>query len=553
MVSATPSTESSRPTHGGYSSNTFSVQRAAPRSKVPLLTRYSRSLGFGGPRGETTVLTDWNARGGRLYVSRRLDIGEWIHLRVEPSAFQRTQLTVNLPTHRWIWGRVVSEATVDPTTTRERDGYFFGLSFTLDRKSVGLNWLERWIPWVALGLFVAATANVVYLKSFNFYYFWYHPIVNAYSLMISMYILSRFVLASFYKPPRDAGHFPSVTVIVVCKNEEDSIGKTIDCTYESHYPPDRLEIIAVDDGSTDATLKEMERAHERHPGLKIVHFETNRGKRHGMAAGARIAQGEILVYVDSDSFVRRDAIRKMVQGFVDPMVGAVCGHANVANARSNLLTKMQEVRYFIAFRVVKAAESLFSTVSCCSGCLAAYRKQYVLDVLDPWLNQTFLGTPATFGDDRSLTNFMLRRHRVIYHSEAVCTTIVPETYMKFFRQQLRWKKSWIRESFLASRFIWRRHPFAAFFFYLGVTFPIISPLIVFNALVLPFVGYGSPSLIYIYGSVLMATLYGLCYLARYRNGLWVYGILFSAFYMLILVWQTYYAMCTVRKNHWGTR
>jgi hyaluronan synthase len=198
--------------------------------------------------------------------------------------------------------------------------------------------------------------------------------------------------------------------------------------------------------------------------LKVIHFEKNRGKRHGMAAGAQTASGEILVYVDSDSFVRRDAIRKMVQGFADPAVGAVCGHANVANARKNLLTKMQEVRYFIAFRVVKAAESLFSAVSCCSGCLAAYRRRYVLDVLDPWLNQTFLGTPATFGDDRSLTNFMLRRYRVIYHSEAVCTTIVPETYMKFFRQQLRWKKSWIRESFLASLFIWRRHPFAAFFF-----------------------------------------------------------------------------------------
>jgi hyaluronan synthase len=531
----------------------FATQRAAPRSTVPLPTRYNRIHRFGLEKRGKTVLTHWNVRGGCLYSPRPLDIGEWVKLRVEPTGAQRGQVPASLPTHRWIWGRVVSEGAPDAAATRDRDGFFFGLAFTVNRASWGLNLLEWWIPWLALGLFVAACFNVVYLKSFNVYYFWYHPLINTCSVLISFYILSRFVLASFYRPPPDAGHLPRVSAIIVCKNEEESIGRTIDCLAQSYYPPDRLELIAVDDGSTDATLDEMERARDRHPGLKIIHFEKNRGKRHGMAAGAQSAGGEILVYVDSDSFVRRDAIRKLAQGFVDPAVGAVCGHANVANARKNLLTKMQEVRYFIAFRVIKAAESLFSTVSCCSGCLAAYRRRYVMDVLDPWLHQTFLGTPATFGDDRSLTNFMLRRYRVIYHSEAVCTTIVPETYMKFFRQQLRWKKSWIRESFLASQFIWRRHPFAAFFFYLGVTFPVVSPLIVFSALVLPLLGYGSLSLIYIYGSILMATLYGLCYLARYRNGLWIYGILFSAFYMLILVWQTYYAMCTVRRNHWGTR
>jgi hyaluronan synthase len=547
MISA-PSTAPFNP----QAPRAFAAQRAATRSAIPLPTRYNRIHRFGRPGGGTTVLTDWNICGGRLHSSRPLDIGEWVRVRVEPTADQRRHIPASLPTHRWIWGRVVSEAAPE-AAARDRDGFFFGLAFTVDRKSWGLNLLEAWLPWVALGLFVAACANVVYLKSFNVYYFWYHPLVNTCSVMISFYILSRFVLASFYRPPSDAGHLPPVSVIIVCKNEEDSIGKTIDCIAQSYYPADRLEIIAVDDGSTDGTLSEMERARSRHPGLKVIHFEKNRGKRHGMAAGAQTASGEILVYVDSDSFVRRDAIRKMAQGFADPAVAAVCGHANVANARKNLLTKMQEVRYFIAFRVIKAAESLFSTVSCCSGCLAAYRRRCVLEVLDPWLRQTFLGTPATFGDDRSLTNFMLRRYRVIYHSEAVCTTIVPETYMKFFRQQLRWKKSWIRESLLASLFIWRRHPFAAFFFYLGVTFPVVSPLIVFNALVLPLLGYGSVSLIYIYGSILMATLYGLCYLARYRNGLWIYGILFSAFYMLVLVWQTYYAMCTVRKNHWGTR
>jgi len=66
-------------------------------------------------------------------------------------------------------------------------------------------------------------------------------------------------------------------------------------------------------------------------------------------------------------------------------------------------------------------------------------------------------------------------------------------------------------------------------------------------------GIGSFSFVYLYGAVLMASLYSLVYLARHRNWMWLYGIWFSLFYMGALVWQTYYALATVRRNHWGTR
>jgi hyaluronan synthase len=346
---------------------------------------------------------------------------------------------------------------------------------------------------------------------------------------------------------------PSVSVIVACKNEEASIGRTIDCIYATDYPRQLVEVIVVNDGSTDGTLDEMRRAQQRHAGLKVIDFGRNLGKRHGMAAGARAARGDILVYVDSDSFLRRDTLGQITQGFADPDVGGVCGHAYVHNVHKNALTRMQEVRYYVAFRVVKAAESLFGAVACCSGCLAAYRRSYVMPILDAWLNQSFLGTGATFGDDRSLTNFMLRRYRVIYNSRATCSTLVPETYRQFFRQQLRWKKSWVRETFIAGCFMWRRHPAAAFFFYMGGIFPVLSPIVVFSALVYPTFGPGEISLLYIYGATLMSALYGLYYMARMRSRLWVYGVAFSFFYMCILVWQTYYALLTVHRNHWGTR
>ena len=75
----------------------------------------------------------------------------------------------------------------------------------------------------------------------------------------------------------------------------------------------------------------------------------------------------------------------------------------------------------------------------------------------------------------------------------------------------------------------------------------------FVALVLPLLGVGEFSYLYLYGTTLMALLYGLLYLVRYKTSLWFWGLAFSIFYMVVLVWQTYYALLTVRRNHWGTR
>jgi hyaluronan synthase len=499
-------------------------------------------------------LIDIGFGGARISTSAPLKKGDWIHPLTYDSS--KDNGSGSLLNSAWndkakvVWEKVEPHDSNKKSTTTN---FTYGLEFANDGKAYFRYWIFKLLPKIVTLLLVLGTINVLYLKWFNVFYFWYQPVLNVYSIIISVYILSRFIFSTFYRPPEDKGYLPKVTVVIACKNEEASIRHTIDCVYRSDYPSDRLEVIVVNDGSTDGTLKEMRRSAGEHPSLKVINFKENRGKRAGMAIGARMAQGDVLVYIDSDSFVRPDGLYKIVQGFYDPTVGAVCGHANVANARVNALTKMQEVRYFAAFRVIKAAESIFSSVSCCSGCFAAYRREYVMDILDPWLNQKFLGRQATFGDDRSLTNFMLRKYRVIYHSEAVCTTIVPETYGVFFRQQLRWKKSWIRESFLACLFMWKRHPVAAFFYYSGVLFPIVAPFVVLNAIIFPLLGFWPISYLYIYGAMLMAGLYSLVYLAFFRNSLWVYGISFSFFYMLVLVWQTYYALFTVRQNHWGTR
>jgi hyaluronan synthase len=404
-------------------------------------------------------------------------------------------------------------------------------------------------------IFALCAANIFVLRWENVDYYWYRPLLNAYSIGVAAFILSRFAIALFYRAPKDQGLEPTVSIVITAFNEEDAVYRTVEACYAVDYPRTKLEVIAVDDGSTDRTAAELRRAQHKWPNLVVERFRRNRGKREAMAAGARRARADVLVYVDSDSFLRRDALRKIVQGFADPAVAAVSGHTDVANAHTNLLTRMQNVRYYVAFRVMKAAESVFGAVTCCPGCFSAYRRSCILKILDPWLHQRFLGVPATFGDDRSLTNFLLRKYRVIYSSDAVATTLVPEHHGKFLKQQLRWKKSWLRECLIAATFMWKKHPLAALAFYAQLVFPIIAPVILLRAFVwMPIVvGDFLSMAIYACGVLMIGMIFSSYYLFWKADGSWLYGAYFTVYYMFVLVWQMPYAIATSRDNRWGTR
>lgn len=419
---------------------------------------------------------------------------------------------------------------------------------------------ERALGAVATAYLVALCLTIVTYKAVFVEMVLIDPFFAIYGLTVCTYILSRFFLSLFYRPGKgsEPDHEPAVAVVMPAFNEEDAIHRSVRSLLEVDYPQDKLEVIVVDDGSTDGTADEIERVAASAGGrVHVISFPENRGKRAAMAAGMRATDAEVLAFVDSDSMLEEDALRTLVQGFADPDVGAICGHADVQNTRESWLTRMQAVRYFVAFRVLKAAESIFNAVTCCSGCFAAYRAEAILPHLDEWEHQRFLGRPATFGDDRSLTNFVLRDWKVRYESEAVSHTIVPATFRKFLVQQMRWKRSWTRESLIVGSFIWRKHPVASISTYVSIVLPLLAPIVVARALWWrPVVeGAGTP-FIYLLGIYVLALVYGLYYAIRtrrYDDTLWVYGVIFVFFYLLFLVWQTYWAVLTANRSTWGTR
>ncbi len=380
---------------------------------------------------------------------------------------------------------------------------------------------------------------------------------GVYSICVASYILSRFLFSLFYRSRPDAGVQPQIAIVMPAFNEQEAIAGSLRSLLALDYPEDKLELVAVNDGSTDATLGEMQRvAGESGGRVRVIDFPQNRGKRAAMAAGIRASTAEVVAFVDSDSVVQPDALHWLVQPFADARVGAVCGHANVLNTTDSWLTRMQAVRYFVAFRVVKAAESVFGAVTCCSGCFSAYRRAAILPRLEWWEQQTFLGVESTFGDDRSLTNCVLREWRVLYEKRAVSHTIVPITFRAFVVQQTRWKRSWTRESLLVARFIWRKHPIAAFFTYMSIALPLVAPVAALHAIVwAPIVHHSGLPLIYLAGIYALALVYSLYYLLfqEHYDLLWLYGILFAFLYLAVMLWQTYYAIATCRTSAWGTR
>ena len=399
---------------------------------------------------------------------------------------------------------------------------------------------------------------VLMIKVLTGSYLEHNLFFGVYSILIVSYIFSRFILSYFHRPVAiTATYEPTVSFVVPAKNEEDNIYETIRRFGEVSYPPEKIEVIAINDGSTDGTLHEMQRAardiRSRVGRVEVVDWVQNRGKRHGMHEGVKRSTNEIIIFVDSDSFVEADCVRHLVKYFVDPNIGAVSGHTDVYNRDTNALTRMQALRYYIAFKVYKAAESIFGLVTCCPGCCSAYRKTYLDEFIDEWLHQKFLGTECTFGDDRSLTNYVLRHYNATYCSEAKAHTVVPDTFDKYLRQQQRWKKSWVRETLIASSFIWRKNPLAALFFYSYIFLAFAAPIVFFHAIAWIPAVHGVVPYVYLGGLFLMLMLHGLYYRIYTRDQNWFPAVITFWFYSVILMWQLPWAFVTMADTRWGTR
>src|SRR5262249_2248783 len=132
-------------------------------------------------------------------------------------------------------------------------------------------------------------------------------------------------------------------------------------------------------------------------------------------------------------------------------------------------------------------------------------------------------------------------------------TVVPDSFGKYMRQQQRWKKSWIRETFIAASFIWRKNPLAAAFFYAYVFLSFAGPLVFLHAVIWNPMIYHITPWVYLIGLLLMLLLHGVYYRIHVGKRSWFFAVVSFWFYSVILMWQLPWALVTIADTRWGTR
>lgn len=440
-----------------------------------------------------------------------------------------------------------------------------GVQFSANLASYMKRHKDRFILVGASWCLALVAFCVVLMRAESVIYYKYNAILYTYSLIAAAFLLTRYLFGALYKPvPVNPDFTPSVTIIIPCFNEETWIQTTILSCLDQYYPVDKLKVIVVDDCSTDRSVEKIEELYQKllksedkryriKDRFKYFVQEKNAGKRDALVRGVENTDTDLVMFVDSDSFLEPDAVVNLVQPFQDPKMGGCAGRCDVANTYTNALTEMQSVRYYIAFRIMKAAEGIFDAVTCLSGPLSCYRRDLVLKYKDDWINQRFLGHKATFGDDRSMTNFILRHNRCGYQDTAVCSTIVPRKHKVFLKQQMRWKRSWLRESLRAGLFMWRKEPYAAINFYIGLIVPMLAPVVVvYNLMWVPLTQHIFPTT-FLVGLMLMSLMMTFAQLLLRKSSTWAFGFLFCLYYEVVLLWQMPIAWFTFWKSTWGTR
>jgi cellulose synthase/poly-beta-1,6-N-acetylglucosamine synthase-like glycosyltransferase/spore germination protein YaaH/peptidoglycan/xylan/chitin deacetylase (PgdA/CDA1 family) len=220
---------------------------------------------------------------------------------------------------------------------------------------------------------------------------------------------------------------PSVTVLIPAHNEESVIVQTVQSVLLSDYT--NMQVIVVDDGSSDATLELLNANFGKNCFVQIIH-QMNRGKAAALNNALSHAQTEIVITIDADTEIEPDAIRNLLRHFSDPKVGAVAGNVKVGN-RSRWLTRWQALEYITSQNMEKRAFDLLNCITVVPGALGAWRREAI---------EAAGGITAdTVAEDADLT-IAIRKlgWRVTYDEDAIAWTEAPETPAVLIRQRFRW-------------------------------------------------------------------------------------------------------------------
>ena len=258
--------------------------------------------------------------------------------------------------------------------------------------------------------------------------------------LVRHYIFTLTVLRSAGKkkqlPSVDLTFEPTVSLLIPAFNEEKVIGRLLSRIVNFTYPKEKLQVIVIDDASSDQTGKIADDYKNKYPFIDVLHRDRSngrRGKASAMNHGFSKCTGEIVLCFDADYYPQRDIVETLVKEFVDPKVGAVQGRVVVLNEPQNIVTRLVALERIGGYRVDQEARDNLGLIAQFGGTVGGFRSS-VLKSLHGW-------DASVLAEDTDLTfRVYLAGYKIRYSVNAECYEEAVDNWKSYQRQRYRWAK-----------------------------------------------------------------------------------------------------------------
>ena len=226
----------------------------------------------------------------------------------------------------------------------------------------------------------------------------------------------------------------SITVLIPMHNEEKVLEGALEALLKCDYDRDMLEIIPINDNSTDRTKEMLDAYHEKYEFIRPLHRDCeDRGKPAGLNDAMKLARGEIVIVFDADYRPARNLLKDLSICFENPDVSAVMGRVIPYNTGKNILTRLINIERSGGYQVDQQARYNLQVIPQYGGTVGAFRKDLMME------RGGF--NPAVLAEDTELTYFMYTHgYRVVYANSAECYEESPETWQVRAKQVRRWSR-----------------------------------------------------------------------------------------------------------------
>ena len=229
---------------------------------------------------------------------------------------------------------------------------------------------------------------------------------------------------------------PTVSILIPARDEEKVIGRLLQRMVELTYPKDKLQVIVIDDGSSDSTGRIADEYSSRYGFIEVLHREKRdggKGKAAAMNAGFKHSTGEIILCFDADYYPQKDIVEKLAKEFADPNVGAVQGRVVVLNEPQNIVTRLVALERIGGYRVDQEARNDLGLIAQFGGTVGGFRRS-LLESLGGW-------DESTLAEDTDLTfRVYLAGYKVHYVGDAECYEEAVDNWKAYRQQRYRWAR-----------------------------------------------------------------------------------------------------------------